>query len=344
MLDASCPPAIDFPLAAAPAPGAVVEIAPGVLWLRLALPYALDHVNAYLIEDEGGWVVLDTGIDDARTRAAWEQTLAGRRVTRVIATHFHPDHVGLAGWLAERHAAPLLMSQTEYLFSWFIRATSGFTDRAAAQEFYRQGGLEGQAVTELLGRGHGYLRQTGPLPPAYTRLRAGDAITIGGRRFEVLTGAGHAPEMLMLCCREARLFFPADQVLARISPNVSVWPSEPESDPLGDFLASLDAIGAVIPEDALVLAAHNLPFRGLHPRIGELRSHHAERLVRIEAACAAAPRTIADLLPMVFNRTLDPQQTGFAFGEVLAHVNHMLRAGILSAEDDARGIRRYARM
>src|SRR6185437_1856421 len=190
MLDLSCPPSILFPHEAPPAPGEAMEIAPGVLWLRLALPYALDHVNAYLIEDDDGWAALDTGIDDARTRAAWERALAGTRLTRIIATHFHPDHVGLAGWLAERHAAPLLMSQTEYLFSWFIRATSGFTDRAAAREFYRQGGLEGAAVEELLGRGHGYLKQTSLLPPAYTRLRAGDAITIGGRRFEVLNGGG----------------------------------------------------------------------------------------------------------------------------------------------------------
>ena len=346
MLDNPAAAPIRFAREAAPAPGQSVEIAPGVLWLRLALPYALDHVNAYLIADDGGWAVLDTGIDDARTRAAWDAllgtTLNGARVSRVIATHFHPDHVGLAAWLAGRHEAPLWMSQTEYLFTAFIRATGGFPDRGHARAFYQQGGLDGEAVELLLGRGHDYLKQTSGLPPSYHRLRAGDLTAIGGREFEVLSGAGHAPEMLMLFCRADRLFFPADQILARISPNVAVWPGEPDGDPLGEFILSLHALAATVPDDVLVLPAHNLPFHGLHARIAELLAHHAERLAMIEAACSAAPQSVAELLPVVFHRTLDPQQTGFAFGEVLAHVNRLRREGRLAAQDDGAGIRRFA--
>jgi glyoxylase-like metal-dependent hydrolase (beta-lactamase superfamily II) len=338
MLDSASPSPIRFPHAEPPEPGSAVEIAPGVLWFRLALPYALDHVNVFLLEDGAGWVVVDTGVDDPRTRAAWtrllDEVLAGAPVTRVIATHFHPDHMGLAGWLAQRGAgAPLAMSRTEYLFAAYMRATSGSPDRAHARNFYRRGGLDDAAIESLLGRGHAYLGHTSPLPPAFDRLRAGDTLAIGGRRFEVLSGGGHAPEMLMLHAREERLFLAADQVLARISPNISVWPNEPAADPLGEYVASLRSIAETVPDDVLVLAAHNLPFFGLHARIAELLAHHADRCDVIEQACDSAPRSIAELIPMLFRRPLDPQQMGFAFGEVLAHVNHMLGAGRLAAEE-----------
>jgi glyoxylase-like metal-dependent hydrolase (beta-lactamase superfamily II) len=336
---------LTFPHMTPPEPGGLLEIAPGVLWLRLALPFALDHVNIYLVEDAGGWAVLDTGLGDDETRAAWEAVLsgplAGARLTRLIVTHFHPDHVGLAGWLCRNHGLPLHMSQTEYLFSLSILLDRAGTGEEQLRAFHRSTGLNAEQIEQVVGRGHSYLKRTTGLPPSFLRLAAGDRLMLGGRGFDVSTGAGHAPEQVMLHQPEAKLFFSADQVLAKISPNVSVWSMEPEADPLGLYLASLARIKATIPDDVLVLACHNLPFYGLHSRIDQLALHHRQRCGEIREACRIAPRSAADIIPVLFKRPMDAHQTGFAIGEVVAHLNYMMRSGELARETGADGVHLY---
>ncbi len=333
-----------FPAPTPPDLGSPVEIAPGILWLRLALPFALNHVNIYLIEDGDGWAVLDTGINDARSRAWWEALLDGplrqRRPTRLIATHCHPDHVGLAGWLAEKCEIELVMSRTEYLSAQLHRRWAEPAEIAAHRGFYTSCGLDEPSIGALLERDIGYRWLTTDLPPAYRRIAAGDVLNVGGRRFEVLTGGGHAPEQVMLLCRDENLFLAADQVLAKISPNVSVWPQEPASDPLGDYLRSLAELAASVPEDAFVLPAHNLPFHGLHARVAELTRHHDRRCQDILDACTAEPRLPAEIVPLLFPRKLDAHQTSFAFGEALAHINYMLRRGWMLADIGPGGQRR----
>jgi glyoxylase-like metal-dependent hydrolase (beta-lactamase superfamily II) len=324
------PTALTFPYPAAPEPGRPVEVAPGLLWVRLALPFRLDHVNVYLIEDGAGWVVLDTGLDNEATRATWEALLAGplsgRPLTRILVTHYHPDHMGLAGWLAARFELPLLMSQTEYLVSLAIHLDPGALNAEPYRSFYRSHGLDGDTTERLLTNGHRYLRMTSGLPRTFRRLIAGETLRIGARMFEVLSGGGHAPEQVMLFCRAENLLLCADQVLAKITPNVSVHAMDPEGDPLGIYLRSLASLERDIPAHALVLPGHNLPFVGLHRRIAELREHHEVRCQAIAEACRQAPRTTAELVPVVFRRPIDdPHQMGFAFSEVLAHVNYMLR-------------------
>jgi len=330
-----------FPAPVPPDVGRPVEVAPGILWLRLALPFQLNHVNIYLIEDGAGWAILDTGINDARSRAWWERVLAGplaaRPPTRLICTHFHPDHVGLAGWLAERHGLELTMSRTEYLATQFHRRWAETEEIEAHSRFYVACGLDEASIGALLERDIGYRWLTTDLPSSYRRVAAGEVLAIGGRRWEVLTGGGHAPELLMLYCRADNLFLAADQVLAKISPNVSVWPHEPHGDPLGEFLRSLAEIAASVPADAFVLPAHNLPFLGLHARIAELTRHHDQRCQDILDACAGAPRLPAEIVPLLFPRRLDAHQTSFAFGETLAHVNYMKRRGWMLSEAGADG-------
>jgi glyoxylase-like metal-dependent hydrolase (beta-lactamase superfamily II) len=336
---------LTFPHATAPDNGSLVEIAPGVLWLRLALPFALNHVNIYLIEDDGGWAVLDTGLGDDATRAAWDAMLtgplAGSKLTRLIVTHFHPDHVGLAGWLCQNHGLPLHMSQTEYLFSLSILLDRAGTGEEQLRASHQSTGLNDEQIEQVVGRGHSYLKRTTGLPPSFLRLTAGDRLMLGGRGFDVSTGAGHAPEQVMLHQPEAKLFFSADQVLAKISPNVSVWSMEPEADPLGLYLSSLAGIKATLPDDVLVLACHNLPFYGLHRRIDELMLHHRQRCGEILEACRAAPRTAAEIIPILFKRPMDAHQTGFAIGEVVAHLNYMMRRAELDRETGAGGIHLY---
>ncbi len=340
MPDHSPAAAIHMPFPEPPEPGQVREVAPGVLWVRFALPFLLNHVNVYLIEDEGGWAAFDTGLGNDVTRAAWEAVFAGplhgQRLTRIVCSHFHPDHVGLVGWLTQRFDAPLSMPRTEFLM------TRVLEDRVMAADpgFYTERGLEVGAGGRVAGDGHGYLKLVTGLPTRFHRLVAGETLRIGGRDFTVHTGGGHAPEQAMLHCASDGLFFPADQVLLRISPNISVASMEPDANPLGEYLASLAALGRAVPGDALVLPGHGVPFTGLHARLGELAEHHAGRCALISAAARAKPLTAAELLPVLFKRQMDAHQTGFAFGEVLAHVNYMRRRGELTQQREADGVLR----
>lgn len=333
---------ISLPFPEPPAPGQALPVAPGVLWVRMPLPFLLDHVNLYLIEDGPGWALLDTGIGDDRTRELWTALtagpLAGRPLTRLILTHFHPDHLGLAGWLA-RPGLPVHMSRTEFLAAQNIRFNTDAIGSPAHRAFYTGRGLPEDATDALLSRGHNYLRMTTGLPPTFTRLVAGETLALGGRTFEVLTGGGHSQEQAMLLCREDKLFFPADQVLARITPNISVFPWEPDEDPLGEFQRSLRDLAARVPDDVLVLPAHNLPFRGLHARLADLLAHHETRLAALVAACADGPRTEAELIPALFRRQLDAHQMGFAMGETVAHVNRLVRSGQLVRSTGPGGMR-----
>jgi glyoxylase-like metal-dependent hydrolase (beta-lactamase superfamily II) len=317
-----------FPFPEPPAPGALIEVAPGIQWIRMPLPFRLNHVNLYLIEDDGGWAVLDAGIGNDATRALWEGLaagpLAGRRLTRLIVSHFHPDHIGLAGWLAQRFDLPLQMSQTSYLGCLNISLSPGALDAQPYRDFYLRNGLDPKTTAIVTTQGHGYLRMVTPLPPTFNRIVAGDTLRIGGRSFAVMSGDGHAPEQIMLYCAEENLFFAFDQVLAKISPNVSVWAVDPLGNPLGLYLRSLRALRVQLPADALVLPGHQLPFYGLHTRSSELIAHHEQRCAAIEDACRTAPRSAADLVPVIFHHPLDPHQMSFAFSEVLAHVNYMV--------------------
>jgi glyoxylase-like metal-dependent hydrolase (beta-lactamase superfamily II) len=341
----SAVPTLHFPFAEPPAPNHLIEIAPGVQWFRLPLPYRLDHVNIYLIENAEGWTVLDTGLGTDDCRTAWNALLSGplsgQRLASMVVTHFHPDHVGLAGWLAERFALPLSMPRPEYLYSLALQYAPGDLGADMHRPFYRRHGLSAEVTEAVLSRGHEYLRRTSGVPTTYHRIQHGDSLALGSRAFRVITGGGHALEQAMLYRPEEHLFFAADQVIARISPNVSVHAMEPDLDALGIYLRSLAALRDTVAHDVLVLPGHGLPFYGLHKRIAELLEHHAQRCQAIADACALAPLSVAELVPHVFHRELDEHQTGFAFGEVLAHVNHMLAQGRLTLETGADDTDRY---
>jgi glyoxylase-like metal-dependent hydrolase (beta-lactamase superfamily II) len=339
------PSTLIYPFPTAPAPGELVDVGPGVRWLRLPLPYRLDHVNIYLMENGGGWTAMDTGLGTEECKAIWKAVLAGplkdQGLKSLIVSHYHPDHVGLAGWLCERFGLEMAMPRPEYLLSLVLQHAPGDYGAEVYRPFYRRHGLEAEATEIVLSRGHEYLHRTTGVPASYRRIKHGDMLTIGTRDFRVLTGGGHALEQAMLYRPEEKLFLAADQVIARISPNVSVHPMEADLDALGIYLASLRAIKAAVAADVLVLPGHGLPFYGLRDRIEELIAHHAERCGAIALACRSASLSVAEIVPHLFTRALDAHQTGFAFGEVLAHVNHMLGRGELRLETDALGVDRY---
>ena len=338
-------PSLTHPFPTPPAPGGIQEVAPGILWLRLPLPFRLNHVNVYLIEDGDGYALLDTGIDDEPTRAIWTALLAGllaeRPHTRIIVTHHHPDHVGSADWLVRRCGLQLEMSEAEYLSSLVLHLDPSALEADPYRRFYVANGLDPATTDLVVTQGHRYLRMLSGLPATFRRIVAGEKLIIGGRVFDVLTGGGHAPEQIMLHCVDEKVFLSADQVLARISPNVSVFPRDPEGDPLGIYLRSLRELTATIPEGVLVLPGHDLPFFGLHERIEAMRRHHEERCGEITGACREAALSGAELVPILFRRELDPHQTGFAFAEAMAHVNYMRRRSRLVLVPGSDGIDRF---
>ena len=324
-----------FPFAAPPARGAVIEIAAGILWARIPLPYRLDHVNVYFIKDGDAWAVIDTGINTPEAIATWEALLAGplegARISRVIVTHYHPDHIGLAGWLCGRFQAELQTSETSYLGSRLISLAPHEMGLRQHFEFYVDRGMTEEAAGLVSIQGSEYLRLVADLPPTFLRLLHGDKIAIGSREFRILTGDGHAPEQIMLYCERERILFAADQVIEKISPNISVFAMEPNGDPLGHYLRSLRLLRTELPSDVLVLAGHGMPFYGLDVRCGELEDHHEVRCQLIRDVCSTAPHSVADLVPVLFKRKLDAHQMGFAFTETLAHVNRLIRRSELRA-------------
>jgi glyoxylase-like metal-dependent hydrolase (beta-lactamase superfamily II) len=326
-----------FPFNEWPKQQLTTEIAPGVLWMRISLPFRLDHVNTYLLEDGPGWTIIDTDIGNAETQALWEHVLSNligcRPIGRVIVTHCHPDHAGMAGWLCDRTGAQLYMSHSEYLTSLTTQLRPDILESEPYRSFYLNHGLAPDVTARLLGAGHDYLRMLTGLPRTFRRLIAGETIVIGGRHWQILTGGGHSPEQVMLYCSADRLFLAADQIMVRISPNISVQAMDPEGDPLGIYLRSLDHLRATVVDDALVLPGHHLPFYGLRQRADELLRHHDSRCMAILEACRRQGLTAAELVPVVFKRVIDnPHQMGFAFSEALAHINYLERGQHLKCE------------
>jgi glyoxylase-like metal-dependent hydrolase (beta-lactamase superfamily II) len=329
--------ALRYPWENHPGTDKVVEVTTGVLWVRLALPFRLNHVNIYLFADGDGWAMVDSGFGNEESIAAWTALFEGPlkqvQITRLIVTHSHPDHVGLAGWIVERFNCPLFMSQVEYLQSVYHQNRGTEERRNAQRLFLRRHGMDEDLTDKLLGRGQDYLKRVSILPPSYHRISHGDEISIGTRRFKVITGGGHALDQVTLYCAADKLFLSADQVLSKISPNVSVWAIEPEQNSLGEYLASLASLTTTLPYDVLVLPGHGVPFYGLKIRIKQLADHHEERCRLIADACRESAKTSKELVPVVFHKhVLDAHQMGFAAGELIAHVNYMLVEGRLKAE------------
>jgi len=336
---------LSFPHPVPPGPGEATEVAPGILWLRLPLPMALDHVNVYALADEAGWVLVDTGMDTPPARAAWEAALDGplaeRGVSRILVTHFHPDHIGLAGWLAERTGAPLITTRTSYLCAKALQLDRWDEPPAGAVAFYAAAGYGPAEMAAMRARAkYGVSRVCSPLPIGFERIAEGGSLRIGGREWHVLTGHGHAPEHAVLWCAADGLVLAGDQVLPRITSNIGVYPTEPEGDPLGDFLESCHALRAALPEDVLVLPGHNEPFTGLHIRLDQLCAHHTESLDALVASLAV-PRTALECFDVLFDREIGDSLRGFAIVEAIAHLNH-LRATGRARRETAGGVHRYS--
>ena len=334
-MNAPHPSLLDYPFEAPPAPGVAIAVAPNVRWLRMPLPFALDHINLWIVADGYDRVAVDCGFGDGATRALWEThfttTLDGQSLTRIIATHYHPDHLGNAQWLADRFGVGVAMTLGEFLTAHAFFAASEDGWGANMVKLLVAHGLAPEQRIALLARGNAYRRGVPGIPPQFERLVHGDRVEAGGMTFEVIAGYGHSPEHAALYAAERSLLISGDMLLPRISTNVSISATDPDGDPLGRFLDSL-ARFETLPADTLVLPSHGLPFRGAALRVAQLRAHHAARLSELEmfVHSSVAPVAAADVLQLLFRRELDLQQRFFAMGEAIAHLNYLWRRGRLA--------------
>ena len=320
----------------APSYGELFPLAAGIGWTRLPVPGLLNHINIWLLDDadeEGdGIAIVDTGLNLNESLEAWEKLfdggLDGRRITRVIVTHFHPDHVGAAGWLCEKHGVRLWMNRTEWLMARMLTADVRAEPPLEALAQMRFAGWDEDRIENLRQKGWGnFAKMVSPVPVSHVRMQDGDVITVGARNWRILTGGGHTPEHVCLVDEDNGIIIAGDQILPRITSNVSVMTSEPLADPLGEWLESIAKFRAALAGDILVLPAHGFPFTGAHHRLDQLAEGHHDRLDALAKALANKPMRAVDTFALLFARKIDDSVYGLATGEALAHLRHLQHSG-----------------
>jgi len=334
----------DYVFTDLPSLGKTLRVADGIYWVRMPLPFKLDHINLWLLQDRDGWTIVDTGINTAQVKFAWESIfenyyICDSSVKKIIVTHFHPDHIGLAGWLTQRFGVPLHATITEWAFAHIQSSASLENSKDNYLSFYRAAGLDRDYDEILINRIGSYASKVSPIPQSVHRIAEGDEIDINGRIWRVIIGEGHAPEHACLYCEEQNVLISGDQILPRISPNISVGPLEPNSNPLKQFISSLDNFRA-IPEETLILPSHDFPFRGLSGRLEQLLKHHQERLDETLVICTN-PVSAIEIQRGLFKRKLDNHQIFFAIGEALAHAHYLLEVKKVSRKKDKQGVNRF---
>ncbi|MDD0815786.1 MBL fold metallo-hydrolase [Curvibacter sp. HBC28] len=329
---------LSYPFEGPPPRGTTLEVAPGVHWIRMPLPYALDHINLWALDDGTGWALVDTGTRTDDNAQVWRELFANapdqRGLTRILVTHMHPDHIGMAGWLTRKFNVRMWMTRLEYMSCRVMVSDTGREAPPEAIDFYRHAGWGESAIESYRLRFGNFGKHIHALPESFRRIRDQEVLNIGGREWRVVVGTGHSPEHACLYCAELGVLISGDQVLPRISSNVSVHPTEPDADPMSEWLDSLAKLKREVPPDVLVLPSHNEPFRGLHARLDRLASGQAKSFERLRRALAQ-PRRVVDVFGALFARSISEQDVGLlgmATGETLACLNHLMSRGEVRRE------------
>ena len=333
-MDTAAPELLNYPWRDPPDRGEAIEVADGVLWLRLPLPMKLDHVNVYALDDGDGWTIIDTGFDSKLGRAIWAEIMAGplggRPINRVIVTHHHPDHVGLAGWFMEEHGAEFLTTRTAWLLARMLQLDVQEAPCDKTVAFYKSAGMDPAILAKRLEeRPFNFADIVAPIPLGYTRLKQGDVIRIGGREWDIHIGNGHAPEHATFWSRDDNLVIAGDQILPSISPNLGVYATEPMADPVGEWLEACERMATLAERRHLVLGGHKLPFTGLPLRLRQLIENHHGALQRLEAYLDT-PKAASECFVPLFRRTIGEGEYGLALVEAVAHCSHLFQTGAVT--------------
>jgi len=335
---------VEYPWDTPPEKAKTQELAPGIHWLRLPLPIKLNHINVYLLEDEDGLVIFDTGFNTEELREIWDTVLLqhglGKR-PRILCSHNHPDHFGLVGHLCRKYHCELIMAQTEWLITRLLSTLDTQQSLDMQLGFYQLHGMHEEGLKRHVDRGDQYRKSCSGSPPSYTQIRHGDSLRIGGREWQVITAPGHTPEQVCLHCPEDKLLLSADHILPRITPNTSVFAYNPGTNPLADFIDSFESFKH-IDESTLVLPCHDMPFYGVQKRIKQLVDHHEERLEELREFCTEAKHAY-ELIELMFSRAMDPHQEMFALGEILAHLR-LLEARGQATSLIENGVQRFTKI
>jgi len=338
--------ALQYAFKSRPVEGETMPVTDDIVWLRMPLPFSLNHINLWLLRDDAGWVIVDTGVDTRKSRGVWQQTFAdamgGDPATHVVATHLHPDHVGCAGWLVDEFDVDLWMTRDEYMLCRILAADTGRNAPEEGVRFYRAAGFSADQITHYEQAFGQFGKFVHPLPEAYKRMSDGDKLSFGGSRWEVIVGSGHSPEHACLFNEDRNILIAGDQLLPTISSNVSVWPTEPLANPLKDWFASLEKLGRRLPADVLVLPAHGKPFRGAHHRLEGLAKDHTDRLDDLLDICRE-PMRVVDVFTSLYKTTINDNNRIMATGEAISHLNYLCESGRMIAENDADHVTWYRR-
>jgi len=327
--------------------GQTMPVVDGMHWLRMPLPFMLGHINLWLLEDDDGWAVVDTGIATDLSKDVWKETISrlmGKKpINHVVVTHLHPDHVGCAGWLTDEFDIDLWMTRDEYLLCRVLVADTGRPAPEEGVNFYHAAGFPSDSVHRYQKMFGMFGKYVAPMPEAYKRLKEGEKLTFAGYTWEVLIGRGHSPEHACFFDAERNLFVSGDQLLPTISSNVSVYPTEPGANPLKDWIESLQMLKSRLPDDVLVFPAHGKPFRGAHGRLDALIDEHMDGLGKLYDLCSE-PRRAVDTFPALFKSKISDSNLIMATGESIAHCNYLINDGSLVAEPDADGVLWYQQL
>ncbi|MCV2888104.1 MBL fold metallo-hydrolase [Ruegeria aquimaris] len=323
--------AMRYPWDEPPKHGTAIEIAEGVLWMRLPLPMKLDHVNVYALDDGDGWTVIDTGFSSKKTRAIWQTLidgpLAGKPVRRVVATHHHPDHMGNVGWFQSELGAELVTTRTAWLFARMLTLDVQETWPEETLDYYRSAGMAPEVLAKRMAeRPFNFADMVYPMPLGFTRIKQGDVFRMGGRDWDVHMGNGHAPEHATFWSRDDNLVITGDQILSSISPNIGVYATEPLADPLADWLETCERLAPLARPEHLALGGHKLPFTGLPIRMRQLIDNHHGALTRL-LDHLDTPKAASECFAPLFKRTIGEGEYGLALVEAVAHVNHLYHTG-----------------
>jgi len=329
-----------------PGEGETMALADGITWLRMPLPFSLSHINLWLLRDDRGWVIVDTGVDTKTSRGVWQDVFANAMrndpATHVIATHLHPDHVGCADWLVTEFDVDLWMTREEYMLCRVLISDTGKDAPEEGVQFYTAAGFSDEQLALYEANFGMFGKFVRNMPQSYRRMQDGELLSFAGHDWEVIVGRGHSPEHACLFDEQRGILISGDQILPTISPNVSVWPTEPQADPLKDFIESIDKLEARLPEDVLVLPAHGKPFRGAHARLEALRKEHMDKLGAL-LDNSTEPRRVIDVFADLFGAAINDNNRIMATGEALAHLHYLRNTSDLVVERDAEGIDWYRR-